>query len=123
MQIWRDACSSRPHSPDGPAVQPSNPWVQVLLPIRQGETGVQGINAVLQNMLNPRGDDKPQLERGGRFLRVGDRVMQNRNDYQRDIFNGDVGFVVAAADGALTVHYPPLQRKQGAPDKHVGCSG
>ena len=88
--------------------------MQVLLPIRQGETGVQGINAVLQNLLNPRGVDKPELERGGRFLRVGDRVMQNRNDYQRDIFNGDVGFVVAAADGALTVDYPPLQRKQGA---------
>lgn len=85
----------------------------MLLPIRQGETGVQGINAVLQNLLNPYEHSRPQLERGGRILRVGDRVMQNRNDYQRDIFNGDVGFVVAVGDGGLTVHYPPLQRKQG----------
>ena len=86
---------------------------QVLLPIRHGETGVQGINAVLQGLLNPWEPDRQQMERGGRTLRVGDRVMQMCNDYQRDIFNGDVGFVVAAQEGVLTVHYPPLQRKQG----------
>ena len=66
--------------------------VQVLTPMRKNLLGADNLNAVLQQGLNPHG---PAIVRAGRAFRVGDRVMQTRNDYDRDVFNGDVGFVRA----------------------------
>ena len=66
--------------------------VQVLTPMRKNLLGADNLNAVLQQGLNPHG---PAIVRGGRAYRVGDRVMQTRNDYDKDVFNGDVGFVRA----------------------------
>ena len=65
--------------------------VQVLVPMHRGECGVGQLNAALQEALNPTG---PELPVGDVFFRVGDRVMQLRNDYDREVFNGDVGRVV-----------------------------
>lgn len=62
--------------------------VQVLCPMYRGETGADALNADLQNLLNPQRDS---IERGGHTLRVGDRVLQTRNDYDLDVFNGDSG--------------------------------
>lgn len=64
--------------------------IQVLAPMRRGMIGIENINHLLQNQLNPNGTP---LMRGGREYRVGDKVMQIRNNYQKEVFNGDVGKV------------------------------
>ena len=64
--------------------------LQVLTPMHRGAVGTQALNARLQELLNPTG---PALERGFQRIRLGDKVMQTRNDYERDVFNGDVGTV------------------------------
>lgn len=65
--------------------------VQVLSPMHQGDAGVLELNRTLQAALN--GTASFGLRRGGQVFRRGDRVMQIRNDYDRGVFNGDVGYV------------------------------
>ena len=64
--------------------------IQVLAPMRRGVIGVENLNTVLQEILNP---NKNPLFRGGRKYAVGDKIMQIRNNYQREVFNGDVGCI------------------------------
>lgn len=64
--------------------------IQVLTPMQRGLLGAANLNAELQALVNPEGES---LSRGGRLFRVGDRVMQVRNNYDLDVFNGDVGQV------------------------------
>ncbi len=66
--------------------------IQVLSPMRRGEVGIEALNHELQLALNPpRGLG---YVRGGRSFHVGDKIMQLKNDYTRDVYNGDIGFVV-----------------------------
>lgn len=69
--------------------------VQVLCPATRGEIGTRQLNVMLQQALNPAKPGKTELSRGGSVLRVGDRVIQQVNDYQREVFNGDVGTVAS----------------------------
>jgi exodeoxyribonuclease V alpha subunit len=69
--------------------------VQVLCPLTRGVVGTRNLNQVLQNLLNPAGEDKAEVVRGGITLRVGDRLIQRVNDYEREVFNGDLGVIVA----------------------------
>ena len=69
--------------------------VQVLTPMQRGETGVGALNALLQERLNPHREHMPELRGGGRTYRPGDRVLQLKNDYDLDVFNGDLGTVTA----------------------------
>jgi exodeoxyribonuclease V alpha subunit len=82
--------------------------IQVLAPARKGECGVNSLNLLLQEALNPPAPDKPQLSWGESLYRLGDKVIQTRNDYKipwrklgpegeegAGIFNGDVGFITA----------------------------
>jgi exodeoxyribonuclease V alpha subunit len=62
--------------------------VQVLSPMNRGEAGAQNLNLALQEALNPSGIT---LEIGGRIFRVKDKVMQIKNNYDKDVFNGDIG--------------------------------
>lgn len=64
--------------------------IQVLTPMHRGPAGCDLLNERLQQALNPEGQP---LQLPSRTLRVGDKVMQLRNDYGRDVFNGDLGFV------------------------------
>ncbi len=68
--------------------------IQVLTPMHRGPLGVVALNQRLQEVLNPPSPHKPQRVQGGRALRVGDRVMQVRNNYHLDVFNGDLGTIV-----------------------------
>jgi exodeoxyribonuclease V alpha subunit len=74
--------------------------IQVLAPMHKGEAGSAGLNRALQAALNPDGAAlaPPELQLGSlwRALRVGDKVMQRRNNYDKGVFNGDVGKVVGA---------------------------
>ena len=67
--------------------------VQVLSPMHRGETGVRSLNERLQAALNPAAPGKPEKAIGGRVFRPGDRVMQLRNNYHKQVFNGDIGRV------------------------------
>ena len=69
--------------------------IQVLSPMRRGEAGVNNLNELLQERLNPQGAPIPR-----RNFRVGDKVMQLRNNYELDVFNGDVGRIHMADDEA-----------------------
>jgi exodeoxyribonuclease V alpha subunit len=71
--------------------------VQVLCPMTRGAVGTRHLNTVLQQLINPPSPTKAELVRSGMTLRVGDRVIQKVNDYDREVFNGDLG-VIAAID-------------------------
>ncbi|MBW2464184.1 MAG: ATP-dependent RecD-like DNA helicase [Deltaproteobacteria bacterium] len=74
--------------------------VMVLSPMRRGSTGTERLNALLSQELNPPQGKPPAGTRPG-SLRVGDKVMQLRNDYDRDVFNGDLG-EVRRTEGGIT---------------------
>jgi exodeoxyribonuclease V alpha subunit len=67
--------------------------VQVLSPMTRGLVGTRNLNNVLQQLINPPSSQKLEVTRGGTIFRVGDRVIQLTNDYNREVFNGDVGFI------------------------------
>jgi exodeoxyribonuclease V alpha subunit len=69
--------------------------VQVLSPMHRGAVGVSALNERLQAALNPPTPTKPERRIGGRVFRLGDRVMQMRNNYNKDVFNGDLGQITA----------------------------
>ena len=78
--------------------------VQLLTPMHRGMLGTIQLNKELQALLNPVGQ---ALERGGTVLRVGDKVMQLRNNYDKGVFNGDLGRIVSIdhEDGKIQVDF------------------
>lgn len=82
--------------------------VQVISPMHAGPAGVVSLNGELQALLNPSRSGTPELRRGDRSYRVGDKVMQIRNNYDKDVYNGDIGRIVAAKndEGNLVVAFP-----------------
>jgi len=66
--------------------------IQVLSPMNRSELGARTLNQVLQTALNP-GDGGPEVQRFGWTFRIGDRVIQTENDYDKDVFNGDLGII------------------------------
>ena len=95
--------------------------IQVLAPAKKGECGVIALNQMLQSALNPPSPGKPSLQYGETIFRLGDKVMQTKNDYQLEwrretmtgwedgagVFNGDVGFItdVDPEEHVLTVTF------------------
>jgi exodeoxyribonuclease V alpha subunit len=75
--------------------------IQVLTPMHRGPVGTILVNQRLQEALNPGG--RPLAQAGGR-LRIGDKVMQTRNDHEREVYNGDLGIVASVDDETGTVH-------------------
>ncbi len=67
--------------------------IQVITPLHRGPIGVAALNALLQEALNPADPAKPEVRRGEIALRQGDRVLQTINDYDRGVFNGDIGVI------------------------------
>ncbi|HOP75591.1 MAG TPA: ATP-dependent RecD-like DNA helicase [Bacillota bacterium] len=65
--------------------------IQVLAPMRRTLTGVDNLNLVLQEALNPKRPEIPELRHGAQVFRLGDKVMQIKNNYQKLVFNGDIG--------------------------------
>lgn len=74
--------------------------VQVLTPMQRGTVGAGNLNIELQNALNPTG---PSLTRGGYTFRQGDKVMQIRNNYDKNVFNGDIGYISAVDTNERTL--------------------
>jgi exodeoxyribonuclease V alpha subunit len=67
--------------------------IQVLAPIYRGQAGVTALNDQLQEKLNPAANNKPERRLFGTVLRLGDKVMQTQNNYDKDVYNGDIGFI------------------------------
>ncbi|RKY22321.1 MAG: ATP-dependent RecD-like DNA helicase [Planctomycetota bacterium] len=74
--------------------------VQVLTPMHKGPLGTVALNEALRARLNPPGKQKAELQRFGRTLREGDKVMQVKNNYDLDVFNGDVGVLTSIDEDA-----------------------
>ena len=79
--------------------------IQVMAPMKRTDAGVFALNAALQKAVNPPASDKPELRRADTVLRVGDKVMQTKNNYDLEwtrgqeygvgVFNGDIGYIAA----------------------------
>jgi exodeoxyribonuclease V alpha subunit len=69
--------------------------IQVLCPMNRGSVGANALNGVLQEALNPPGPGKGGVQVGARSFRVGDKVIQLRNNYDKGVFNGDMGVIRA----------------------------
>ncbi len=90
--------------------------IQVLAPMHRGDAGVGALNTLLQERLNPPREGLPEARGGGRAYRPGDRVLQLKNDYTLEVFNGDLGTVAdidqaeqevgIALDDGRVVRYP-----------------
>lgn len=85
--------------------------VQVLTPMHKNPCGVQNLNKLLQQYINPPSATKPEVNIPGNVLRVGDKVMQIRNNYEKDVFNGDIGRVSRIDGKNVTVSFP--ERPEG----------
>ncbi len=94
--------------------------IQVLAPMHRSVLGARNLNQVLQATLNP-ADGGPEVERFGWTFRIGDRVIQTENDYDRDVFNGDLGIVqkINRVEQEMTVHFEgrPVQYDFGDLDE------
>jgi len=90
--------------------------VQVLTPMHRGDAGAMALNDSLQAALNPHG---ASIARGGKTFRVRDKVMQLKNDYDHDVWNGDIGFVASVDEEAeeLVVKFDEgREKKYGVSD-------
>ena len=92
--------------------------VQVLTPMQRGTVGASNLNILLQQRLNPIG---ASLSRSGYIYRHGDKVMQIRNNYDKSVFNGDIGFIssVDVNEKRLTVTFDgkPVEYEQSELDE------
>ena len=76
--------------------------IQVLAPMHRGVCGAHQLNESLQACLNAEG---APIKRGVRKFRVGDKVMQVRNDYQKEVFNGDLGRVLGQTESGVAIRF------------------
>ena len=86
--------------------------IQVLTPMQRGVVGAANLNQLLQAAVNPpvkdyKGNLGPELHRGGYTFRAGDKVMQIKNNYDKEVFNGDIGTIekIDPEDRTLTVRF------------------
>ena len=121
VSLARDRLPKYLGYPAGEAARMSAQNIQVLAPARKGECGVNNLNVLLQEALNPPGRAPLQLVWGETVFRLGDKVIQTRNNYDlvwhrktgrgwedgSGIFNGDIGFIIQVDPGehSLTVRF------------------
>ena len=91
-------------------ILPAEGWnpladVQVLAPMHRQECGTENLNKLLQMALNPKSASKPEFQNSVQTFRLGDKVMQTKNNYQKHVFNGDIGFIVQMEPTKLTVKF------------------
>ncbi len=81
--------------------------IQVVTPMRRTAAGVEQLNYMLQKELNPAKRHKPEVNIKGLIFRLGDKVMQVRNNYQKEVYNGDIGLVTELdpEEGELVVTF------------------
>ena len=98
--------------------------LQVLTPFRRGPASTSQLNAYLQARLNPPGNGRLETRFGDVTFREGDRVLQQRNDYQKEVFNGDLGTVVAVdGDGSVRVVFGGSYKPSDGEDEGATAAG
>lgn len=92
--------------------------IQVLCPMNRGVVGTHSMNERLQEMLNPATSDKQAFRSGERIFRIGDKLMQISNNYEKSVFNGDMGFLaqVDHAQNTFTVQFDTGPVRYDFPD-------
>lgn len=95
--------------------------IQVLCPMNRGGVGARSLNIELQKALNPHGE--PRIEKFGTTFAIGDKVMQVENDYDKEVYNGDLGFIEAIdlETGEMTIGFDgrPVDYQFGELDQVV----
>ncbi len=76
--------------------------IQILSPMIRGSLGTAALNRVIQEAVNPAGRGRAEIQVGERLFRVGDRVIHRRNNYDLEVFNGDIGVIEEIDNTALT---------------------
>lgn len=76
--------------------------IQVITPMHKGEVGTMSLNRELQKQINP---DNFSIPFGERYFAIGDKVMQTKNNYQKQVFNGDIGEILNIEEGILQVRF------------------
>ncbi|KXG74880.1 ATP-dependent RecD-like DNA helicase [Thermotalea metallivorans] len=101
VEIIRELCKTR--LPQYYKIDAVND-IQVLCPMQRGETGTANLNAVLQEALNP---SEISIKYGGISYKLGDKVMQVKNNYDKNVFNGDIGRITRMdmEDRTLTINF------------------
>jgi len=101
LELIQDLCAKR--IPERFGFHPRDE-IQVLCPMYRGLIGAANLNATLQGVLNPNG---AELGSGSRVFRVKDKVMQLRNNYTKEVFNGDIGWIekIDKEDGQVLVRF------------------
>lgn len=79
--------------------------VQILSPMHRQECGVENLNKLLQAALNPKSQAKAEFTNSAVTFRVGDKVMQTKNNYTKEVFNGDIGFITIVEPDHITVDF------------------
>ena len=82
--------------------------IQVLTPMNRGPLGAVALNVTLQEILNPPAPNKNEIQHANRIFRAGDKVIQLRNNYDLDVFNGDIGIIteVSVEEQEITIEFP-----------------
>ena len=90
--------------------------IQVLAPMHKSETGVANLNTLLQDRLNPLRPSGPEAKKGAWVFREGDKVMQMRNNYDKMVFNGDIGRIVKInpAKSSIRVQFDEIVEYTGS---------
>jgi exodeoxyribonuclease V alpha subunit len=78
--------------------------IQVLCPMNRQTLGTRAFNDALQDALNPPSELKFEIDRFGKTLRVGDKVLQTRNNYEKEVFNGDIGSILSIDTEPVKIH-------------------
>lgn len=78
--------------------------IQVLTPMHKGDVGAINLNNVLQEVLNK---NKLAIKRGNRLFKKGDKILQTKNNYEKDVYNGDIGIIkrIDIEESTVTVHF------------------
>lgn len=77
--------------------------VQILIPMNIGDLGCVKINSIIQSQVNPKQDDKGEIKIKERIFRVGDKVIQTKNNYDLGVFNGDIGRIIFVDEREMTL--------------------
>lgn len=86
--------------PERFGLNPMSSDIQVIAPLYKGIAGVDNFNRILQERLNPKGENFPGIP-----FKIGDKVMQIKNNYEKDVFNGDIGRVLNIDEKGVTVFF------------------
>lgn len=104
-----------------PKYQGQNTEIQILTPMTRGSLGSANLNQVIQANTNPPGESKSQIKVGERIFREGDRVIHRRNNYDLNVFNGDIGRIqsINTEDLTAVVSFYPDHREVSYQKEHI----